>query len=55
MFDFVISIFSQHLDPTFGYCIFSRAILPEANALPKTFSGVRTVDIGMVKGGNFVF
>jgi hypothetical protein len=40
MFDFVISIFSQHLIPHLDIsCIFS-AILPEANALPKAPSVV---------------
>jgi membrane-anchored protein YejM (alkaline phosphatase superfamily) len=53
MFDFVISIFSQHLIHIWILAVFFSAILPEANAFPKVFSGVRTVNIGMVKGGNF--
>jgi hypothetical protein len=35
MFDFVISVFSQHLDPTFGYKLLFFAIAEE-NAFPKS-------------------
>jgi hypothetical protein len=48
---FSASIWIPHLDIS---CIF-LGFFTEANALPKAPSVVRTVDIGMVKGGNFVF
>jgi hypothetical protein len=51
----LLSIFSQHLDPHLDIsCIFLGYFTGSKCFAESTFSGVRTVDIGMVKGGNFV-
>jgi hypothetical protein len=51
MFDFVVSVFSQHLNPTFGYKLhfFSRYFAGSKCFSEVSFSGVTTVNIGMVK------
>jgi hypothetical protein len=55
MFDFVVSVFSQHLNPTFGNKLDFLSLRCLKKMLFRPDSVVSTVNIGMVKGGNFIF